>query len=124
MENILHWQRYKKINSKDFWRRKHCRFCKQRRAIIRGDLKNSLLRKIVFFCGNKRLQTIPEKLANNGIAVEEVIVYETIETAANIKKQYDGILFYSPSAVQSFFKKILFPIKQNYLQLALPLQKQ
>ena len=67
-------------------------------------LKDNTLKKIFFFCGNKHLDTIPVDVKNNGVAVEEITVYKTIETSAIIKKQYHGILFYSPSAVQSFFK--------------------
>ena len=58
---------------------------------------------VVFFCGNIRRDELPDKLKQHHIAVEEVIVYETIETAQLIKKNYDGILFFSPSAVNSFF---------------------
>jgi uroporphyrinogen-III synthase len=36
--------------------------------------------------------------------MEEIIVYETFETPQKIsKKHYDGIFFFSPSAVKSFF---------------------
>jgi uroporphyrinogen-III synthase len=39
-----------------------------------------------------------------GREVEEIIVYETIETPQKMsRKQYDGILFFSPSAVKSYF---------------------
>jgi uroporphyrinogen-III synthase len=38
-----------------------------------------------------------------GIAVEEVVVYRTIEMTHTIPSTYDGILFFSPSAVNSFF---------------------
>ena len=34
-----------------------------------------------------------------------MIVYKTEETPQVLSKQYDGILFFSPSAVQSFFSK-------------------
>jgi uroporphyrinogen-III synthase len=67
-------------------------------------LEDKTLRKLFFFCGNIRRDTIPATLMNNGIMVEEIVVYITIETPARIQKKYDGILFYSPSAVQSFFK--------------------
>ncbi len=33
-----------------------------------------------------------------------MIVYETMETPAVFTKEYDAILFFSPSAVHSFFK--------------------
>ena len=56
------------------------------------------------------------------LSVDEVIVYKTIETPKVLTKQYDGILFFSPSAVKSFFSKNSIVNNQNYLQLALQLQ--
>ncbi len=44
-------------------------------------------------------------LKDNNVGIEEIIVYKTIETPQLILKKYDGILFFSPSAVQSFFLK-------------------
>ena len=38
-----------------------------------------------------------------GIKVHEVVVYETVETPVIANDDFDGILFFSPSAVQSFF---------------------
>ena len=35
--------------------------------------------------------------------MEEVIIYETLETPFTIKSSYSAILFFSPSAVHSFF---------------------
>lgn len=58
---------------------------------------------IVFFCGDRRLDTIPNELNKNQISFEEIIVYKTISTPKKIEKKYDGILFSSPSAVESFF---------------------
>lgn len=63
------------------------------------------IKKIVFFCGDKRRDDLPEILKNNNIEIEEVVVYKTIETSELILKKYDGILFFSPSAVHSFFLK-------------------
>lgn len=57
----------------------------------------------VFFCGNKRLDTIPDALRENNIFVNEIVVYETLSAPQKIEKHYDGILFFSPSAVESFF---------------------
>jgi len=72
---------------------------------------------VVFFCGTKRLDLLPEKLLQHEIDVTEIAVYETIETPQIIEQQYDGILFFSPSGVESFFsnniiskKTILFAI--------------
>jgi uroporphyrinogen-III synthase len=60
---------------------------------------------MIFFCVNQRRNTLPDQLKKNGIDLEELMVYETIETPGKISKLYDGILFYSPSGVRSFFAK-------------------
>lgn len=59
--------------------------------------------EFIFYCGNKRLDTIPTLLRAAGKIVHEVIVYETKLTPISISDFYDGILFFSPSAVESFF---------------------
>ncbi|HVT86512.1 MAG TPA: uroporphyrinogen-III synthase [Chitinophagaceae bacterium] len=61
------------------------------------------IKEVIFFCGNQRRDELPEILKNDGIKVHEVIVYETIETPATIMDEFDAILFFSPSAVKSFF---------------------
>ena len=66
-------------------------------------ISDKSVKKVVFFCGNKRRNTLPEKVKNNGIKVEELVVYKTIEKPRFVSKTYDGILFFSPSAVRSFF---------------------
>jgi uroporphyrinogen-III synthase len=58
---------------------------------------------VTFFCGNKRLSTLPAILKQNGMNVNEIVVYETLLTPHKIENNYDGIAFFSPSAVQSFF---------------------
>jgi len=58
---------------------------------------------VTFFCGNKRREELPGLLRNENITVNELVVYETIETPVKTDKKYDGILFFSPSAVTSFF---------------------
>lgn len=61
------------------------------------------VQEIVFFCGNRRRDTLPTILEEAGIIVHEVVVYETLETPQVSTAGIDGILFFSPSAVQSFF---------------------
>lgn len=68
------------------------------KLIIRNNVK-----EIVFFCGNKRRDELPNVLKAAGIDVHEVIVYETVETPVAVIDYIDAILFFSPSAVQSFF---------------------
>jgi uroporphyrinogen-III synthase len=60
--------------------------------------------KVTFFCGDIRREELPVKLMDAGIELEEVVVYRTVETPQEIKKNYDGVLFFSPSGVRSYFK--------------------
>lgn len=59
--------------------------------------------EVVFFCGDRRRPELPEKLKRAGIKVNEIPVYKTVAQDVQINKGYNGILFYSPSAVESFF---------------------
>lgn len=66
-------------------------------------IKYSSVKRVVFFCGNQRREVLPEKLKKNEIELEEIVVYKTIEKSKLISKHYDGIIFFSPSGVRSFF---------------------
>ncbi|WP_396191128.1 uroporphyrinogen-III synthase [Flavobacterium sp.] len=57
-----------------------------------------------FFSGNLRRDVLPNTLKENGITFNEIEVYETKITSKKITKKVDGILFFSPSAVESYFK--------------------
>lgn len=57
-----------------------------------------------FFSGNLRRDVLPNTLKENGITFNEIEVYETKITSKKITKKLDGILFFSPSAVESYFK--------------------
>jgi len=69
--------------------------------IIDSKYKSS---SFTFFCGNIRKNTIPNYFQQNKIAYNETIVYETKLKPHKIKKEYDGILFFSPSGVKSFLE--------------------
>ena len=58
-----------------------------------------------FFCSNLRLDTIPDILEENNIKVNEVEAYETKFDAEKVEGDLDGVMFYSPSTVQSFLKQ-------------------
>ena len=62
------------------------------------------VKSIVFFCGNIRRDELINKFRSEKAQVEEVVVYETTELPAPLTKEYDAILFFSPSAVHSFYK--------------------
>ncbi|MGE5519996.1 MAG: uroporphyrinogen-III synthase [Candidatus Dadabacteria bacterium] len=64
---------------------------------------DSGVKEVVFFCGSKRREELPSVLANAGIKVDELAVYETIERPFKYDEDFDGVLFFSPSAVSSFF---------------------
>lgn len=81
--------------------------------IIEDDITD----EVIFFCGDRRRDELPSLLNEHDIDVNEIQVYQTISIQHVIKKNYKGILFFSPSAVQSFFsnnklneKAILFAI--------------
>jgi uroporphyrinogen-III synthase len=75
---------------------------------------------VIFFCGDQRRDELPARLKQQHIPVVEVVVYTTIATPVKIEKEYNGILFFSPSAVHSFFsvniltpKTVLFAIGET-----------
>ena len=57
-----------------------------------------------FFSGNLRRDTLPNTLQENKIEFNEIQVYETELTPQKITAKIDGILFYSPSGVESYLK--------------------
>jgi uroporphyrinogen-III synthase len=61
------------------------------------------VQELVFFCGDRRRDELPTILSGSGIVVEEIIVYRTIETPVTQTGNLDGVMFFSPSGVQSFF---------------------
>lgn len=66
--------------------------------------------EVIFFCGNKRREELPGKLRTQNIDVTEITVYETTLIHHTVEKNYDGILFFSPSAVESFFTTNKLPV--------------
>ena len=55
-----------------------------------------------FFSGNLRKETVPKALKAANVNFNEIQVYETTLTPQKIKKVVDGILFFSPSAIESY----------------------
>jgi uroporphyrinogen-III synthase len=64
---------------------------------------NSGVKQVLFLCGDIRRDELPTLLQQSNIAVEECTVYRTIQTPKQINQQFDAALFFSPSAVKSFF---------------------
>ncbi|MBI3883093.1 MAG: uroporphyrinogen-III synthase [Sphingobacteriales bacterium] len=74
-------------------------------ALADKIIATNTIDKVIFFCGDQRRDELPQQLSTHHISNEK------------INKEYSGILFFSPSAVDSFFsanqantKTILFAI--------------
>lgn len=61
------------------------------------------VKELLFFCGDRRREELPTVLQKAGVQVHEVVVYEVEETPAVATEDYEAVVFFSPSAVQSFF---------------------
>jgi len=70
-------------------------------AYLSLHLQNS---EVTYFCSNIRLDILPDHLSKQGFTVNEVIAYDTKYVAQKLDKAVTGILFYSPSTVESFLK--------------------
>lgn len=57
-----------------------------------------------FFCGNIRSDEIPTRLTENNIDFKEVVVYKTILNPKKFERNFDAILFFSPSGVRSYYE--------------------
>jgi uroporphyrinogen-III synthase len=72
--------------------------------LIRGEMGGSEgAREVFFFCGDLRREELPSDLSRAGFIVNERIVYRTLLTPHKTERVYDGIAFFSPSAVESYF---------------------
>lgn len=61
--------------------------------------------EVTYFCSDLRLDDLPTILEENNIKVNEVEAYQTKFDAIKLEDSMDGIMFYSPSTVQSFIEK-------------------
>jgi uroporphyrinogen-III synthase len=65
----------------------------------------SLQRKeeLVFFCGDKRRDDLPDALIAGDVPFKEIISYTTALTPMKVEENFDAVGFFSPTAVDSFF---------------------
>lgn len=85
-------------------------------ASLADQILEAGIKEACFFCGDKRMDTIPEKLAGK-TDIKQLVVYTTHETAHIVKPSFDGIFFFSPSAVKSFCS--LNPIRDETICFAI-----
>ncbi|HEA31508.1 MAG TPA: uroporphyrinogen-III synthase [Leeuwenhoekiella sp.] len=57
-----------------------------------------------FFCGDNRRGELPEILKAKIIQFKEVITYKTTLNTKQFDQDFDAVLFFSPSGIQSFVK--------------------
>lgn len=72
-----------------------------------SDLAKIIIKKyknhsFLFFCGNLRRDELPDLLKQNNVEVKEQIVYKTQLKSNKFIRSFDGILFFSPSGIQSY----------------------
>ncbi len=80
-------------------------------------LQHPEVSEVFFFCSRQRLNDLPETLSAAGIKVNETIVYQTVGTPVAIDKEYDAILFFSPSGVHSFFSMNTLPLSTTLFSI-------
>ncbi len=56
----------------------------------------------VYYAGDRRLDTLPDALTALGADWKEVTAYETRFVKRHLDTAFDGILFFSPSGIQSY----------------------
>ncbi len=62
-------------------------------------------KQVTYFCSNLRLDILPAYLKMNDIVVNEVEAYKTMFSPEKVDDEVSGILFYSPSGIESYLKE-------------------
>jgi uroporphyrinogen-III synthase len=73
------------------------------KALAEVIIRENPGREVHFFCGNQRRPELPGVLKQAGLIIHELVVYHTISNPVRTERSYDGIAFFSPSAVDSYF---------------------
>ena len=74
----------------------------QAKALAEKIIKDHADKDFIFFCGDKRREELPEFLNKYNINLQEIEVYKTELNSKQTEGNFDGVMFFSPSAVQSF----------------------
>ncbi|SDR78163.1 hydroxymethylbilane synthase [Polaribacter sp. KT25b] len=67
--------------------------------------KELINKEVTYFCSNLRLDILPAYLQLHNIVVNEVEAYKTMLSPVEIDKEVPGVLFYSPSGIESYLEK-------------------
>lgn len=68
-------------------------------------VKTSKNEDFIFFCGNRKRDELPDILNRNNVSCKLIEIYQTRLNPQTITGSFDAVLFFSPSAVQSYFSK-------------------
>jgi len=74
-------------------------------ALAKNIVDNHRGLDFTFFCGDRRLDDLPDYLRENQVSRKEVIVYKTHYKSEAVTGKVDCVLFFSPSAVKSYLKE-------------------
>ena len=61
--------------------------------------------EVTYFCSDIRMDDLPTILEKNNIKVQEIEAYSTKLEAPKLESSIEGVMFYSPSTIQSFLQK-------------------
>ena len=67
--------------------------------------KETKIKKVSYFCSDVRLDVLPTYLQAHDIVVNEVEAYKTMINPIKIDAAFTGVLFYSPSGIDSYLEK-------------------
>ena len=67
-------------------------------------IKEGSIKSVTCICSDIRREELPAKLKARGVEVNEIIGYHTQPTPVKINEPYHGVLFFSPSGVDSFLE--------------------
>jgi uroporphyrinogen-III synthase len=67
--------------------------------------KETEIKAVSYFCSDLRLDVLPTYLQANGVVVNEVEAYKTMLNPIKIDAAISGVLFYSPSGVESYLEE-------------------
>lgn len=75
-----------------------------------SELAETLTKKyqnesFLFLCGNKRRDELPDTLKKYNIQYKELEVYHTHLNPKKFQRDFDGILFFSPSGIRSYLSE-------------------
>jgi hydroxymethylbilane synthase len=85
--------------------------------------KETEIKSVSYFCSNLRLDVLPGFLQGNDILVNEIEAYKTMLSPVKIDDEVGGVLFYSPSGIESYLdenntNKVAFCIGETTAVLA------